>query len=77
MLIDNLGISTTDFNLTRAQKIALIAKGVECTCRYLKDWQSWHGQNAWPAERWPALGRALRIRTEGRCGSAFGPGEPR
>jgi NTE family protein len=74
VLIDNLGISTTDFNLTRAQKIALIASGVECTCRYLKDWQSWHGQNAWPSSRLPALGRAMRIRTEGRCGSAFGPG---
>ncbi len=77
VLIDNLGISTTEFNLTREQKIALVAKGVECTCRYLKDWQSWHGQNAWPAEQFPALGRALRLRTEGKCGSAFGPGEPR
>ena len=77
VLIDNLGISTTDFNLTRAQKIALIASGVQCTCRYLKDWQSWQGQNAWPSDRFPALGRAMRIRTEGRCGSAFAPDEPR
>lgn len=75
VLIDNLGISTTDFNLTREQKIKLIASGVECTCRYLKDWQSWHGQNSWPADRFPALGRALRLRTEGLCGSAFGPGK--
>ena len=77
VLIDNLGISTTDFNLTQKQKTALVAKGVECTCRYLKDWQSWHNQSSWPAERFPALGRALRLRTEGLCGSAFGPGKPR
>jgi NTE family protein len=74
VLIDNLGISTTDFNLTRKQKLELIAKGVECTCRYLKDWQSWQGTD--PTSRFPALGRALRIRTEGLCGSAFGPKSP-
>ncbi|HEV2854058.1 MAG TPA: patatin-like phospholipase family protein [Thermoanaerobaculia bacterium] len=75
VLIDNLGISTTDFNLTRKQKLELIAKGVECTCRYLKDWQSWQGSD--PASRFPALSRALRIHTEGLCGSAFGPGKPK
>jgi NTE family protein len=37
--IDNLGISTTDFNLTPAQKQALIRSGYNATCTYLQSWQ--------------------------------------
>ncbi len=77
VLIDNLGVATTDFNLSKAKKIELVAKGVECTCRYLKDWQSWEGRNPWPSQGLPALSRALRVRTQGKCGSAFGPEAPR
>lgn len=75
VLIDNLGVSTTDFNLSKAKKIELVAKGVECTCRYLKDWQSWQGRNPWPSQG-GVLSRALRLRTQGKCGSAFGPEAP-
>lgn len=36
--IDDLGVSTTAFNLTPQQKEALIKSGFDHTCRYLKDW---------------------------------------
>ena len=74
VLIDDLGISTTDFKLTDAQKNALIRKGFECTCRYLSDWQSWQPPNSRPAANLPGLGRSTRIETARKCGSAFGPG---
>jgi NTE family protein len=36
--IDDLGISTTEFNLTKKQKLELIRSGFDHTCRYLKGW---------------------------------------
>jgi NTE family protein len=36
--IDDLGVATTDFGLTREQKLALIKSGFDHTCRYLKQW---------------------------------------
>jgi NTE family protein len=73
VLIDDLGISTTDFQLTDEQKNALIRKGFECTCKYLSDWQSWQPPNTRPAASLAGLGRATRIETARKCGSAFGP----
>ncbi|HSS51750.1 MAG TPA: patatin-like phospholipase family protein [Thermoanaerobaculia bacterium] len=74
VLIDDLGISTTDFQLTSEQKNALIRKGFECTCKYLGDWQSWQPPNSRPSASLPGLGRATRIEITRKCGSAFGPG---
>jgi NTE family protein len=74
VLIDDLGISTIDFELTDAQKNALIRKGFECTCQYLSDWQSWQPPNTRPSASMSGLGRSTRIRTARKCGSAFGPG---
>jgi NTE family protein len=74
VLVDDLGISTTDFELTDEQKNALVRKGYECTCKYLSDWQSWQPPNARPALSLPGLGRATRIEITRKCGSAFGPG---
>lgn len=76
VLVDDLGISTTDFQLTDAQKNALIRKGFECTCKYLSDWQSWQPPNVRPSVSLPGLGRATRIKITRKCGSAFGPGGP-
>ncbi|HEX6899253.1 MAG TPA: patatin-like phospholipase family protein [Thermoanaerobaculia bacterium] len=36
--IDDLGIKTTDFNLTREQKLKLMQSGFDATCAYLRDW---------------------------------------
>lgn len=77
VLLDDLGISTTDFDLTDQQKNELIAKGAECTCRYLADWQSWQRQGASPADALGPLGRATRLDTSRKCGSAFGSAEAR
>jgi hypothetical protein len=74
VLIDDLGISTTDFQLTDEQKNALIRKGFECTCKYLSDWQSWQPPNTRPAASLAGLGRSTRVETARKCGSAFGPG---
>jgi NTE family protein len=38
--IDNLGIGTTDFNLTPEQKAALIRSGFDHTCSYLQRWRA-------------------------------------
>ncbi len=67
VLINDLNIPTTDFQITDAQKCALIGQGFDCTCRYLNAWQ--------PSARTPisrlALGRATRIDTTGLCGAAW------
>lgn len=58
--IDDLGVATTDFNLTREQKLALIRSGFDHTCRYLRQWSG------------PAVGEACgeaqptRVRPVGR-----------
>lgn len=67
VLINDLGIPTTDFQITDQQKCALIGQGYDCTCRYLNAWQ--------PSGQTPishlALGRATRIETTGMCGAAW------
>jgi hypothetical protein len=35
-MIDDLGISATDFHLTQAQKQALIQSGIDATTRFLE-----------------------------------------
>ncbi len=37
--IDNLGVKTTDFNLTPAQKQSLVNSGFDHTCKYLQQWR--------------------------------------
>lgn len=37
--IDNLGIGTTDFNLTPEQQLALVKSGFQATCSYLQGWK--------------------------------------
>jgi NTE family protein len=67
VLINDLGIPTTDFQINATQMCALIAQGFQCTCRYLRDWQ--------PPGQTPisnlALGRATRIDTTDQCGAAW------
>jgi NTE family protein len=70
-VLDDLGISTLDFHLSDAQKLALIARGEECTCTYLADWQRWQGEGM-PSARLPA-GTVRPIPGAGRCGSMFPP----
>lgn len=69
VLINDLNISTTDFQITDQKKCALIGQGYDCTCRYLNAWQ--------PSGQTPishlALGRATRIDTTGQCGAAWSP----
>ncbi len=67
VILNDLGISTLDFDLTDAQKRAMIEQGVACTCSYLRDWQRWREQNRHPGQE--ALGSRVPIR---KCGSAFG-----
>ncbi|HEY0512865.1 MAG TPA: patatin-like phospholipase family protein [Thermoanaerobaculia bacterium] len=71
VLIDDLKIGTTDFQLTKAQKCALVAEGRACTCQYLKDWQSWQPPGRSPAADIGPLGRATRINIKDICGSAW------
>jgi NTE family protein len=47
--IDDLGIATTEFNLTRDQKLALIRSGFRHTCRYLQAWSPENLQKACPS----------------------------
>jgi NTE family protein len=44
--INDLGVSTEDFNLSRAEKLALIRSGFKGTCEYLKSWTPQSVQNA-------------------------------
>jgi NTE family protein len=70
VLINDLNISTTDFQITDPQKCALIGQGFNCTCLYLTAWQP-SGQT--PLSKLPPLGRATRIDTTGQCGAAWSP----
>ena len=73
VLINDLGIPTTDFQITDQQKCALIGQGYDCTCRYLEAWL--------PPGQTPishlALGRATRIETTGMCGAAWSTPTPK
>lgn len=71
VIINNLGISTTDFQLTLQQKLALIDQGVICTCAYLDHWRRWDAAAAFPASRLPAHGYRTRTFGFGKCGAAF------
>lgn len=74
-ILNDLGISTLDFNLTAKQKQALIDQGAECTCLYLRDWGKWTDARRHPGHE-VLLGAApgtafVPIRQTGHCGSAF------
>jgi NTE family protein len=65
-VLDDLGVSTLDFDLTAAQKDGLVAKGEQCTCEYLAAWQ--RRPTAGTGERQLEPGKKLRIVGGGRCG---------
>lgn len=72
VILDDLGIPTTDFSLTDAQKQALIEQGASCTCSYLADWTGWHDRGEWPSARLTlAPGQRVPLAGTGKCGSAF------
>lgn len=71
VVLDDLGISTLDFDLTNAQKLGLIAKGEACTCTYLADWQRWRQAGIRPSDVRLSPGEKIRMAGSGRCGSAF------
>lgn len=74
-ILNDLGISTLDFNLTPKQKQELIDQGAECTCLYLRDWGHWTDARRHPGHEVllsAAPGTAVvPIRETGHCGSAF------
>jgi len=74
-ILNDLGISTLDFNLTPKQKQELIDQGAECTCLYLRDWANWTDARRHPGHEVllsSAPGTAVvPIRQTGHCGSAF------
>jgi NTE family protein len=71
VILDDLGVSTLDFELSDEQKRALVDSGAECTCAYLAAWQRWHDTGARPGARALAPGERLPIANRGNCGSAF------
>ena len=70
VIIDNLGVPTTDFSLSTKCKLALIAQGVGCTCSYLRSWQAWQASGSHPSA---AVASHERVKVFGfhKCGSAF------
>ena len=70
-VLDDLGISTLDFHLTAAQKDGLVAKGRQCTCDYLAEWQRWQRETAHPGARQLRPGERLPIAGGGRCGAVI------
>ena len=72
VILNDLGIPTTDFLLTDAQKKALIEQGASCTCSYLADWAGWQDRGEWPSARVTlAPGESVPLVGAGKCGSAF------
>lgn len=72
VILDDLGIATTDFELTDAQKKELIEQGASCTCSYLTDWAGWQDRGERPSERVTlAPGKRVPLVGTGKCGSAF------
>ncbi len=74
-ILNDLGISTLDFNLTPQQKQELIDQGAHCTCLYLRDQARWTAAGRRPgiealAAATPGTAR-VPIRQTGHCGSAF------
>ena len=72
-VLDDLGISTLDFHLTAAQKDGLVAKGHECTCEYLAEWQRWQRETVHPGARQLRPGERIPIAGSGRCGAMIHP----
>ena len=70
-VLDDLGVSTLDFDLTAAQKDGLVAKGEQCTCDYLAAWQRWHGEGRHPGARPLQPGERMTIVGGGRCGAVI------
>lgn len=71
VILNDLGIPTTDFSLTEAQKDALIDQGVSCTCSYLVDWSGWQERGERPGTLVLAPGQKVPLTGTGKCGSAF------
>jgi NTE family protein len=71
VILDDLGISTLDFELSDQQKRDLVQSGAECTCSYLAAWQRWHDTGQRPGGRDLAPGEVLPLAQRGKCGSAF------
>jgi len=71
VILNDLGISTLDFELTDRQKLDLIAQGEQCTCDYLAAWQRWQDEQRRPGSRTLAPGASIPIVRRGRCGAAF------
>ncbi|HXU30467.1 MAG TPA: patatin-like phospholipase family protein [Thermoanaerobaculia bacterium] len=74
-ILNDLGISTLDFNLTPKQKQELIDQGAECTCLYLRDYAKWTDARRHPGHEVllgaPPGTAVVPIRETGHCGSAF------
>ena len=68
-VLDDLGISTLDFDLTSKQKDGLVANGHRCTCDYLAEWQRWQRETVHPGERQLRRGERIPIVGIGRCGA--------
>lgn len=75
VVLNDLGISTLDFDLTPKQKQELIDQGAECTCNYLRDWAAWTDAKRHPGHEIllgaPPGTAVVKLRETGRCGSAF------
>ena len=68
-VLDDLGISTLDFELTTKQKDGLVAKGRQCTCDYLAEWRRWQREHIDPAAQPMRPGERVPIVGSGRCGA--------
>jgi NTE family protein len=75
VIVNDLGVSTLDFELTDEQKLDLIAQGAQCTCNYLRDWHRWQELRIRPGQRRLAPGETIPIANRKACGSAFPEGE--
>jgi NTE family protein len=73
VIIDNLGISFTDFGLNQAQKEALVASGAKCTCSYLEDWRKWDAAHQRPSAMVGADEDKVTLVGAGRCGLVLPP----
>ena len=71
VIVNDLGISTLEFELTPAQKLALVEQGEQCTCDYLAAWHRWRDAGLHPGERDLAPGERIPIVNRGKCGAAF------
>ncbi|HLX09370.1 MAG TPA: patatin-like phospholipase family protein [Thermoanaerobaculia bacterium] len=77
VIVNNLGIGTTDFQLTTAQMMGLVGQGYACTCSYLKSWGAGAHVPATPL----ASHQRTRVFELGNgvitCGAAFDPASRR